>query len=292
MLHRFLLAIMLFVCSITLAFAQKVQKVSAEYTYYAPSTMSIDEAKRTALDRAKIQALADEFGTIVSQNNTTIISNQNSQSNSHFFSFGGSEAKGEWIETIGEPVYDISYQQEMLVVKVKVEGRAREIVSAGIDVIAKILRNGTELKYEGYELRSGDDMFLYFKAPVDGYLAVYLLDEAAEEVYCLLPYKLSGEGAYPIEHDKEYVLFSKDHAKVQEKPLVDEYTMTCEKEVEYNDIYAVFSPSQFTKANSNDPNDEVLPRQLVFEDFQKWLIKNRKRDKKMDLYELRIKIQP
>ncbi len=263
------------------SFAQKMQKVTATYTYYAPENVTLEEAKRTALDRAKIQAIAGEFGTIVSQNNSTIVSNQNGQSDSRFFSLGGSEVKGEWIETTKEPIYNIKYESGMLVVTVEVSGRIREIVSAGIDFTAKILRNGTEEKFESNELRNGDDMFLYFKSPVDGYLAVYLLDETTQEVYCLLPYKASGEGAYRIEHDKPYVLFSAKHESVNPNN-VDEYRMVCSRDEEYNDVYVLFSQNLFAKSQTKDMVD-IQPRQASFESFQRWFAKIRKSDDSMTL---------
>lgn len=259
------------------SFAQKVQKVTATYTYYAPENVTLEEAKHTALDRAKISAIADAFGTLVTQSNSMVITNQNGESDNRFFSLGGSEVKGEWIETTKEPVYNIKYENGMLVVIVEVTGHIQEVVSAGIDFMAKILRNGTEEKFESSEFRNGDDMYLYFKSPVDGYLAVYLLDETTQEVYCLLPYKASGEGAYRIEHDKPYIFFSAKNE--QNNPsIVDEYTMTCARDVEFNDIYIVFSPNPFTKANVNKTNNEILPRQLSHAEFQKWLAKNRKKD--------------
>ena len=54
-------------------YAQKVKKVCGEYTYYVPANQSLEQAKNIALDRAKIKALADEFGTVVSQTNSTVI---------------------------------------------------------------------------------------------------------------------------------------------------------------------------------------------------------------------------
>lgn len=260
------------------AFSQKTEKVTATYTYHAPENVTLEEAKRTALDRAKISAIADAFGTLVTQNNSTVTTNKNGQTDSRFLSLGGSEVKGEWIETIKDPIYNIRYEGNMLIVSVEVVGRIREIVSAGIDIIAKILRNGTDEKFESSEFRNGDDMFLYFKSPVDGYLTVYLLDETSQEVFCLLPYKASGEGAYRIEHDRPYILFSAKH-ELENPNIVDEYNMTCNGETEFNDIYVIFSPNQFTKANSQETADEVLPRQLTYENFQKWLVKLRKKDK-------------
>ena len=55
--------------------SDNLKTVEAEYIYYAPENVTIEEAKRIAIDRAKIQALADAFGTIVSQVNTTRIEN-------------------------------------------------------------------------------------------------------------------------------------------------------------------------------------------------------------------------
>ena len=107
MKRSFLIFVLLSVAAVT--FAQKTEKVTATYTYYAPENVSLEEAKRTALDRAKLSAIADAFGTMVTQSNSTIISNQGDQSDSRFLSLGGSEVKGEWIETTKEPEYSISY---------------------------------------------------------------------------------------------------------------------------------------------------------------------------------------
>jgi hypothetical protein len=265
-------------------YAQRLQTVTGKFTYHAPENVTLEEAKRTALERAKQSAIADAFGTIVTQSNSTIVTNENGKSDTRFLSLGGSEVKGEWIETTKEPDYHISYDRGMLVVSVAVTGRIREIVGANIDIVAKVLRNGTEEKFESNEFRSGDDMYLSFKSPVDGYLTVYLLDETTQEVFCLLPYRASGDGAYRIEHDKPYILFS-----AKDEPsnpiIVDEYTMTCSREKEFNDLYIIFSPNPFTKANSKDVRDEVLPRHLGYEEFQKWLVKQRKID-----YEIEVKM--
>ena len=283
------LIISILLCVVAVAFAQKTKKVTATYTYRAPENVTLEEAKRTALERAKLTAIADEFGTVVTQSNSTIMANQNGQTDSRFFSLGGSEVKGEWLETTKDPQYDIKYEGEMLVVSVEVSGRIREIVSASIDFTAKILRNGTEEKFEGLEFKSGDDMYLYFKSPVDGYLTVYLLDETTQDVYCLLPYKASGDGTYRIEHDRPYILFSAKHENGNPN-VVDEYTMTCSREAEFNDIFVIFSPNSFTKANANETLVDLLPRQLSYKDFQSWLTKIRQKDKAVTIVNKQIKV--
>ena len=277
-MNRWILIFVLLIVSGN-AFSQKTQKVTATYTYYAPENVTLEEAKRTALERAKLTAIANEYGTIVSQSSSTLVSNENGKSDTRFFSLGGSEVKGEWIETTGDPTYDVRYDGGILVVSVEVKGRIREIVTADIDYTAKILRNGTEEKFESSEFRNGDDMFLYFKSPVNGYLTVFLLDETQMEVYCLLPYRASEEGAYRIEHDTPYIFFSTNNES--KKPSdVDEYVLTCTRDLEYNDIYLVFSPNAFVKANAMDAEDGgLLPRQISYEGFQKWLTRLRTKDK-------------
>ena len=260
-------------------FSQRMKTVEGEYTYHAPENVTMEQAKRTALERAMIQALADEFGTIVSQQNATRVENRNGQSDIDFLSISGSEVKGEWIETIGEPIYNIRYEGEMLVVTVKVKGKAREIVSAGIDFKYHILRNGTDDKFESDRFRSGDDLYLSFKSPVSGYLAVYLVD-AENQAYCLLPYRNQTEGIFPVKANQRYVFFSIKEAPQQERPYVDEYVMTCERESEHNQIYIIFSSQQFVKASDNSIDDR-LPRELGYDDFQKWLVKCRTHDNGM-----------
>ena len=262
------------------AFSQREMTVKEEYIYYAPRNISPEEAERIAIERAKINAIANAFGTIVSQNNSTFIASGNGKSQVEFFSLGGSEVKGEWIETIGIPRCIPSFEKGMLVVKAIVEGRIREIISAPLDFKAKVLCNGTEDKFERDEFKDGDDLYLSFQSPVDGYLAVYLLDNN-RRAYCLLPYRNNTEGRVCVKCNIAYVFFSSKHVPAVEASLVDEYTLTCDRSNgELNQIFIIFSPNLFTKALDND-TDSLLPRELDYEDFQKWLVNCRKRDKEM-----------
>ncbi len=101
------------------AVAQKTERVTATYTYYAPEHVSIEEARRVALQRAQLQAIADAFGTIVTQTNATTVKNENGKSDVSLLSLGASEVKGEWLRTDGEPEYEIAYEDGMLAVTVR-----------------------------------------------------------------------------------------------------------------------------------------------------------------------------
>ena len=282
--------VILFILLALSSASQKIQKVSATYTYYAPETMSVEEAKRTALDRAKIQAIADGFGTIVSQSTSTIISNKNGQSDTQFFSLGGSDVKGEWIETIGEPVYNVDFENHFLVVVCSIKGKVREITQSKVDFIAKPLRNGTTLKYQSTDFHDGDDMYLYFESPIDGFLSIYLLDEMAQTVYSILPYKAENIATTPIIGNKEYVFFSIREADKKEKSKVDEYNLSCDLDKEFNTLYIIFSPSQFNRKNGFASDFENVPNNISYKEFQQWLSKAMTKDKNIQTTQISITI--
>ena len=277
-MNRFILFILL-ASSFLVGYSQRTAKVSATYTYYAPETMSVEEAKRVALDQAKIQAIADEFGTIVSQSTSTIITNKNGESDTQFFALGGSDVKGEWIETIGEPEYEINYINNQLLVRCLVKGKAREIVSGGIEYIAKSLRNGTSLKFEAMDFKDGDDLYLFFETPIDGYIAVYLFDETTQTVYNILPYKRQSIPAVEVKANQEYVFFSREKAEKGYQQFVDEYTLSCEIDKEFNTLYVLFSPTSIGKQNGFDSAIEDKPTNISFKDFKIWLSKSLSKDK-------------
>lgn len=109
-----------------------------------------------------------------------------------------------------------------------------------------------------------------FLSPVGGYVAVFLMDEDGQ-VVCMLPYQSQAEGAYAVAADKEYVFFSKAQALQAERPLVDEYVMTCAGEQETDYLYLVFSTQPFSKP--------AMPSGVMgFDDFHAWRARLLKRD--------------
>lgn len=275
-LRIFFLFISILILSLTLT-AQEIVKVNANYRYIAPDNISLEVAKQTALERAKIEAIAEKFGTIISQANSTIIKNEDGKSSIDFLSLGNSEVKGEWLETIGEPIFDISYEKGLLIVKVSAKGKIREIVSAPVDFECNILKNGLNKKYSSTDFNEGDDLYLSFKSPIHGYLTVYLLGEN-KEVYCLLPYKSQNLSTYEIEANKDYLFFSSRFPNPNESAAdIDDYTLTCDGKFERNQIYVIFSSNKFNKALDSD-SGTMMPRELSLDAFQLWLTNSRKRD--------------
>lgn len=288
MVKKYLCCFICIVFSIC-CFSQKIKTVDGEYTYVVPENVNLDKAKYIALERLKIQLIEEEFGSTVSQSNSTLVKNSNGKSDVDFVSIGGSEVNGEWIETIGTPRYNIYYENNMLVVSVKAKGRIREIISTAVDVKSLVLRNGIEDRFESDTFKSGDDLYISFQSPTNGYLVVYLVD-TDQRAFCLLPYQNMKEGSFNVEANKRYVLFSTQTASSELKPYVDEYTMTCTHDQEINQLYVIFSTSPFVKA-IDDKLEKELPRELSNEDFQKWLAKYRTRDTNMVVKKTTITIR-
>lgn len=288
MVKKYLCCFICIVFSIC-CFAQKIKTVDGEYTYVVPENVNLDKAKYIALERLKIQLIEEEFGATVSQSNSTLVKNSNGKSDVDFVSIGGSEVNGEWIETIGTPQYNIYYEKDMLVVSVKAKGRIREIIFTAVDVKSLVLRNGIEDRFESDTFKSGDDLYISFQSPTNGYLVVYLVD-TEQRAFCLLPYQNMKEGFFNVEANKRYVLFSTQTATSELKPYVDEYTMICTHDQEINQLYVIFSTSPFVKAIDNK-FEKKLPRELSNEDFQKWLAKYRTRDTNMVVKKTTITIR-
>jgi len=273
-------------------FAQKEKTVEGEFVYHVPETQSLADAKKHTLNMAKYNALASEFGTIISQTNLTHIQNSNSQTFTQFNSFGSSDVKGEWIETIGKAEYKVRYEDESLIVSCKVKGKAREIETSQIDFQAKVLRNGTDDCNEDDRFAVGNNFFLSFKTPIKGFVAIYLVEES-KSVQCLLPYENQQDGIYRVEANRRYVFFSKKDAQTQEK--VDEMFFP-EGSLTHYQVYVIFSPNQFVKAVDSASNKVLsdrkisYPRELSFNDFHKWLAKCRRRDKELCLKKILLTV--
>lgn len=284
-IKRAIISVLLIISISASAWSQKVKTVECEYTYHAPENFTLEQAKRTAIERAQIQAIANEFGTTVSQTNITNISS----SSSEFHSIGLSEVKGEWLEDLMQPSIVVDMIDGMFIITVKVKGKARELISAEADCIARILKNGKEDRNESESFFDGDQFYISFQSPSKGFIAVYLSDGNGV-VSCLLPYTNQQDVNFPVKANYRYVLFDPDDGN----EFTEQYYFTCGAVPEYNQIYIVFSPNKFTKAldyqSSNKNEDLVLPRELTENDFQKWLAKCRRRDHEMQIIRKHISI--
>ena len=271
--------------------AQRIKKVCGEYTYYAEGHESPLEAKAKALEKAKLKALEKEFGSVISQSTTISETADDGEEHSFFSQLSEAEVKGEWIEDIGDPEYNISLNADgEIVVTCRICGHAREFSNKAAEFEAKVLRNHPELKDAEVHFKSGEYIYMYFSAPCDGYVAIYLIDEA-QTASCLLPYLGDMDGQQKVKGGKEYFFFSEAKAE-KEHEIVEYYNLFCANNViERNKIYVIFSKNPFTKAVDHRVK-EKLPRQLSYTDFQHWLGRLRAHDPEMGVKSMRIEIRP
>lgn len=281
-MKRFLLILCaILTCSVLLA--KDIERVSITYEYHSNNPYeSPEQAERTAIERAKQKALEDKFGVDVSSINSTFISSRSegekAQTSTNVFSIGGTSVKGEWLKTTKETTIEKRFESGFWYVKVHIEGLARSKSAAQVEIKSMLINNAHDY-YPREIFHDGDDIFLRFSAPVDGSLCVYLIDEE-KEAYCLLPYANNPVGHQNIKANQDYLFFSKDTDND-----ADEYTLSTQRTIENNAIYIVFSPNTFTKAvdqkGEKNFRDEMVPRNLPYADFLKWLSKNQIKDNQM-----------
>ncbi len=255
----------------TIAIAGGIKTVTGQYEYVAPETVSPAEARHIALDRAKVQALADEFGTIISSEVWTEVKNDNGQSSTGLWSLGSNWVKGEWLETIGEPQYETLYQNDLFVVRVTVRGRARAIESAPIDIKAELLSDGADKAFRTRRFVTDNHLLLQFQSPVSGYLTVYLVDDQGK-AFRLLPLRGQSEGAHLVKGNQEYIFFDRG----------DRYRLYTRKKLERNTVYIIFSPTEYVRPLDKQAG-EWVPQALDFTDFSRWLSKIRAFDRNLQV---------
>lgn len=287
LLFRFILSLIIFLPVQLLA--QKIRTVSGEYIYYPPETQSLDEAKRIAEQRVKIQLIADTFGTTISASSFTSIRNDNQRSETNTHSLSESSVKGEWIETTDGPHFNMSASADgMLAITVRISGRIREIRQSQAELLIKPLRNGTSARYESTSFKDGDDFYLSFQSPLNGWITVYLYD-GDDSVFRLLPYSRQAEPSYAVNQNSPYIFFSVNLAKENERSFVDEYTLTCSKAIETNHLWCIFSPKPLIKVSDSEEGIGI-PYSVSIKTFQRWLSRLVSKDESIIVWQTDITI--
>lgn len=278
--------IVIFCVATLMVAAQKIVSVSGEYTYYAPSTMTLDEAKQEALNQTKLHVLEAKFGTLINSTTTLIIENKesdNPSSRADVRTLSTHEVKGEWIEDTRPAEQTISTHKSMpnaIIIHTRVWGKAREVTATKADIEVALLKAPYKEAVEEV-FKNEQEFYLYFKAPTSGYLAVYLLDTDENMAYCLLPTSNDVRGNFPVKNNEEYILFNEDPT----------YIFTTKYSLIYNHIAIIFSPNEFYKANDQQGENEkyTLPRELTLDKYQEWLSRCKSNDSQ--LIEKRITVQ-
>ena len=259
-MRRLTLILCMFVV-VCLAYSQRTASVCGEVDYVVPETQTLADAKRTALTQARLNAIAEEFGTVVSQTNTSTMHKENGKEHNSFNSFSENEVRGIWLDDTKEPVVNVGYNNGMTVIHVEVCGKAREQKRASIEMQVKTLNNGTETD----KFRSNDRFSVSFKSASSGYVAIFIRDEINDIVNVMMPYDGGDGNAREVKSNREYLFLT---TKDPEYPYKEETILTTQKSVETNTLVVVFSQKQFHVALTN--KGEFVP-EVENSKFQRWL---------------------
>lgn len=272
----------------SVAFGADIVSVKGESTFYDDGTHSKVECMRIALEQARVDALAKKFGTIVSQDILQSDRVSGNREHNDFLALSSTEVRGEWVADDGEPEYKFERDKdENLIVTCIIKGKAKAIDNESVQFNSQVLRNGTDARNADINFKDGDAMFLDFQGSEDGYLAVFLEDEQ-KNVFQLLPYISDQKTRVPVKKGSRYVFFSPSNAKKGE--VVDELFLTASFNTEYNRVYVLYSPEQFSTPVMNR-NPGELPW-MNSDDFSKWLVRTRKNDPKMGVKAMNLVISP
>ena len=242
-------------------YSQRTTTVCGEIDYFVPETQSVAEAKRTAVTRARIEALANEFGTIVSETNTNTIHNINGKSETNFNSYSENQVRGIWLSDTKEPVIEVKYKNDNMIIHVEVCGKAREQKRSTTEMQVKVLNRDIETT----NFRNNDRISVAFKSAASGYVAIFIRDDIHEIVNVMMPYDNGDGNARAVKSNHDYVFLS---TRDPEYPYEEETIMTTERTVETNTLIVVFSEKKFHVSLTN--KGEFVP-EVDASKFQKWL---------------------
>lgn len=266
--------------------AQKTTTVSGKYVYTVSDNdnITLKDAKRKCIELAKAQAIKNAFGEMI----TSDVIDSNAETNgeassSYYWENTVAMARGEWLADIKPPVLNVDYVDGKLVFIAEVVGKAREIIQAKADLKWSVLKDDSGEKIVTSSFISGERVYLKFRAPADGYLAVYLI-VGDDETSCLLPYPKDAFGRFAVRGGRDYVLFDKER-----DPTAPFYKLNTTRPQEDNQLVVIWSPNPFTKCN-DITGDARHPNSLSTHDFQKWLLKCQRQDHDMVVDKKWIKI--
>ncbi|MDE6582323.1 MAG: hypothetical protein K2K47_07340, partial [Duncaniella sp.] len=284
----------------------KVVVVEGEAEILAPPYMTPAEAKALAIEKARVDALRKAFGVAIGVQNHIITTDDGDRSETQAFSLSQSETNGDWIDDI-DIKDSVNHTEAGDYYKAHVKGHARRIEHQPIDIDVRLLCNGVDKDRDvlrADEYHNGDDFYLYFNSPVGGWLTVYIADDdEANTMQAILPYIGQKEKAYRIEPDKDYIFFSRPKAEESVLEYAGGMKMYARKRVDFNCVYVIFSPNEFSRSSTSENRSaeqsvdingrkiNLMPRETTYKKFHKWLGETRRKDSKMQVMKIPIKIK-
>jgi hypothetical protein len=283
---------------------EKVSEGLAEIKLEANAT--IEQTKQKAINAAKINAIESAFGSVVLEGNSLYTVNKQEgtklEFNQIFNSISDVFVNGDWIKDIEKPIVERHLKGDDIFYTAKVKGLIRELKNIPVSFTAKAL-SCEKKSCETEIFNNGQDFYLFFKAPNDGYLSVYIDIPIEHTTFRLLPYKQDANlGSVFVKADEEYVFFSPAKADVKSKAHVDELVLSLSNPSvpENNKLFVMFRPAvpiekpvlSKTKPEISNAKNLEMPLHLKSEDFQLWMQQLRARNNDIQLFSTYITVKP
>jgi len=275
----FLLISLIVLISTEDLFAQKIVNAAGKSQIRMENNMTTEDAYELAKQQAKINAIEKEFGTYVEQQTDMKLED----GRTFYNIIGTTKVRGDWVKTTR-----VSFSEDMRLesgsygkqnvkyITCQINGKIRKSIPKA-DIDFEIL-NCPEKACRTTDFVDGEQLYLYFRSPVDGYLSVYV--DEGDITYRLLPYVLMNKdfksGVF-VEGDRRYMFFSEKFNPFKSS-VVDEIVMFTTQKMEYNNVYIVFAEEKFVKPildQKTEVDGRILPKSLTSDKFQEWLSENR-----------------
>lgn len=265
---------------IATSFAKEVT-VEGSCDMVMTADMTEAEAVETAIREAKVEALARQFGTIISSETWSEISEDSSRLSESFYQSGMTLVKGEWIRDIQSPevVKSICANGDIMI-SVTVKGKARAIESLPLDLNVYTSLPGAHIPQNSF--RNDTRFTVNFKSPEDGHIAIYLGDEEGD-ICRLLPFSRQSESSTRVEAMKDYEFFTSQEGDEEQ------YRFLTFKPRERNTLYIIYAGHEFPRP-VDIYNSERNLRMLKRNAFLDWIGRLRSIDKSVQVETLHIEI--
>lgn len=266
-----------------LTFSQKTVKTSTVEMVRQESWMSQEQAQEQACELAKKKAIEEVFGEVFIQGNATYIINRQTgdkvESDITFNQIANSYVRGKWVKTEnGYPKTELVFRDQEIWAKCEIKGYARELSAPPFEIKAGTYSCPEEHCRQKY-FKDGEQLYLKYQAPNDGYITIYLDD--GEHAFQMYPYKGMSVTEYKkhlFKAQVEYLLFSTDEKyDFTKRPHeVTELILTTGRSYETNRIFVLYSEKPFVPPlMENNLGVEIdgyeLPNHLPSETFQRWM---------------------
>jgi hypothetical protein len=296
MKHLKILLLLSLCLTALVADAQKTKEASGEYKLRIEKNVTEEFAVNKAIEKAKINAIENAFGTVINQGNAVyvkdITTGTQTKSDMVFTSIADVLVNGEWIATLDEK-RDFYEEDGFRWVKINIKGKVRELTKIPFTPESYTLSCNNK-KCSTDVFNSGQELVVYFKAPNNGYVTIYLDD--TKQVQRLLPYSnYNTSNTYLVKADQEYYFFSNTDKKEKNVDNIELFTSSV---MEQNKLQVLFSKDDFgkpvlTKSNNEDVNgmQYAMPMSTTVESFQSWLQKIRSYNRNIELQTILITIK-